>query len=143
MNRVYRWYFHFNALHNMTPDNLEQEHIHSFLVVACMEVKHMDLKEQNACEQAISAYLQSYRGKYLNELDEFKGMLPTIENICEVLYARICCIAREYHIRLIHLEVGDSPVAMYAVGEKLLLGSTYREISDESYQKYKQELELK
>lgn len=143
MDRVYRWHFHFNALHNMVPDQDEQKHMHSFLVVASMEVNEIELQLQNACEQAVKQYLSRYRGKYLNELDEFKEMLPTIENMCEVLYEAVGQIAQEYHIHLIQMEVGDSPVAMCAMGERLLVGSDYREVSQESYLKYKRESGMK
>ncbi|MBQ7925057.1 MAG: 6-carboxytetrahydropterin synthase, partial [Lachnospiraceae bacterium] len=95
----------------------------------------------NSCEQAIKQYLLKYRGKYLNELDEFQEMLPTIENICEVLYKAIGQIVHRHGTRLVQIEVGDSPVALYAIGERLLLGSDYREISEGSYLKYKKEFE--
>ncbi|MBR1931336.1 MAG: 6-carboxytetrahydropterin synthase [Lachnospiraceae bacterium] len=136
MNRLYRWYFHFNASHNMSPEDLEKKHVHTFLVNACIEVTQMDIASQNECGDRLREYLARYRGAYLNELETFREKLPTIEGICEVLYQDMKEIAEQHQGRLLNLEVGDSPVAMFSMGEQLLLGFTYTPVRDEDYQMY-------
>lgn len=142
MNRTYRWQFHFNAMHNMTPEKDEGKHTHSFLVILYMEVEHMDLEEQNLCEKELKQYLDQYNGKYLNEMEQFQGKLPTVEEICEILYQDTERIAAVHGMNQIQIEVGDSPVALFSLGKKLLLGGSYKPIPDESFRRYKQHIGL-
>lgn len=141
MNRFYRWQFHFNAMHNMTPEKQEGRHSHSFLVILCMEIEHLDLEKQNSCERELRQYLEQYNGRYLNELVQFRGKLPTIEVICETLYYDTEKIAAAHGMNQIQIEVGDSPVTMFALGKRLLLGGTYMEIAEERLQEYMQQLD--
>lgn len=140
-NRTIRWRFHFNAMHNMMPEKKEGRHVHSFLVIICVEFVYRDIQRQNACEKALKEYLDQYNGKYLNELDGFKDKLPTIEGICEVIYPDTKAIAQSYGLHQVQLEVGDSPIAMFSMGEKLLLGGTYREVPDEAFEEYRERFE--
>lgn len=142
MNRFYRWQFHFNAMHNMTPEKEEGKHSHTFLVILCMEIERMDLEEQNSCERELRQYLEQYNGKYLNALVQFQGQLPTIEAICEILYQDTEKIAAVHGMNQIQIEVGDSPVSTFALGKKLLLGGTYMEISGERIRDYREQLAL-
>ena len=86
MNRRYKWRFHFNAMHNITPETEAGKHTHSFLVILYMEVTQLDLEKQNTREKALKEYLNQYNGKYLNEMEKFLGKIPTLEIICETLY---------------------------------------------------------
>ena len=140
MSKVYRWRFHFNAMHNMTPEKEEGKHAHSFLVILCMEINEMNLEEQNQCERELKEYLEQYSGKYLNEVEAFRNQLPTIEAICEKVYYDTEKIAASHGMQQIQAEVGDSPIALFAMGKQLLLGSSYRQISEQSYQEYKKGL---
>ena len=142
MSRAYRWQFHFNAMHNMTPEKEEGKHTHSFLVILCMEIETMDLEAQNRCEKELRQYLEQYSGKYLNDMEAFRDQIPTSEVICEKLYYDTEKIAAAHGMKQIQIEVGDSPVALFAMGKQLLLGNSYRPISDEQYQEYKQKMSL-
>ena len=140
-NRILRWRFHFNAMHNMTPEKEESKHAHSFLVIVCMEMQQMDLDQQNAYERALRKYFEQYNGVYLNELVVFGGKLPTIERICECIYEDTEKIAMFYGMEQIQLEVGDSPIALYSMGKRLLLGGMYREVPDEVFEEYREHFE--
>ncbi len=140
MKRTYRWQFHFNAVHNMTPENQEAGHTHSFLVRLWMEVTDMDVELQNFCEKELQRYLAQYSGKYLNEMDKFLEKIPTIETICETLYYDMEKIVTAYGMELIQMEVGDSPVALFMMGKKLLLGGTGLIVPDELFEEYKQQI---
>ena len=137
-SRTLRWRFHFNAMHNMSPEKEEGKHTHSFLVILSMEMESMDLDQQNKCEKALKEYFERFNGKYLNELDAFKGELPTIEKIAETIYPETEKLALAYGMQQIQLEVGDSPVALYSIGKKLLLGGMYREVPDEVFEEYRE-----
>ena len=103
-SRTLRWRFHFNAMHNMSPEKEEGKHTHSFLVILCMEVESMDLDQQNKCEKALKEYFEQFNGKYLNELDAFKGELPTIEKIAEAIYPETEKLASDYGMQQIMLQ---------------------------------------
>ncbi len=142
MSRAYKWQFHFNAMHNITPERESGKHTHSFLVILWMEVTELNLDKQNSCERELKNYLEQYNGKYLNELEPFQGKIPTVEVICETLYHDTERIAEAHGMEQIQIEVGDSPVALFALGKKLLLGGTYHSVSDAEYEAYKQQIEL-
>lgn len=142
MNRIYRWQFHFNAMHNITPKKEEGKHTHSFLVILSIAADGLDLETQIACEKKLKQYLESYNGKYLNEMGRFQGKIPTIEVICETLYYDTEKIAAECGMHQVQIEVGDSPIALLAMGRKLMLGGTGRTISDEQFENYRQRLQL-
>lgn len=142
MNITYRWHFHFNAMHNITPDDEEAKHPHSFLVILCMEIAEVNLVEQKQCEKDVRKYIDQYVGKYLNEMNEFQNQVPTIEVICEKMYYDIEKIVEKSGMKLIQIEVGDSPVKLFAMGNQLLLGSSYGLISDKDFQEYRRRLNL-
>lgn len=129
-------------MHNMTPEKDEGKHAHSFLVILCMEIETMDLDKQNTCEKELKQYLAGYSGKYLNELDTFTGILPTIEAIGEVLYEDILEMSQKYGMHLIQVEVGDNPTALFAIGNRLLIGGSYIPIPDEAYQRYRESMQM-
>lgn len=118
MIRRYRWQFHFNAMHNMRPEDPNKRHAHSFLVYLTMEILDMDMDEQNLCEKEIKSYLSQYNGTYLNELDVFWPNIPTVEVICEKLYSVFKDIISAHGMRLMRIEVGDSPITLYSYGEQ-------------------------
>jgi len=120
MKRTYRWKFHFNAAHNITPENENGRHAHSFLVVLYMEIKEFNLEKQNACEKVLQEYLNQYNGKYLNEMEKFSGRIPTLEVICEVLSKDTKKIATKYGMKQLQIEVGDSPVALVGIGKVMV-----------------------
>ena len=67
--------------------------------------------------------------------------MPTIERICECIYEDTEKIAMFYGMEQIQLEVGDSPIALYSMGKKLLLGGMYREVPDEVFEEYRERFE--
>lgn len=141
MSRAYKWQFHFNAMHNLTPEAEEGKHAHSFLVILWMVVTELNMEKQNSCEGELKKYLAQYNGKYLNELKVFQGKIPTVEVICETLYHDTERIAVSHGMEQIQIEVGDSPISLFALGKKLLLGDTCHFVSEAEYERYKMQLE--
>ena len=141
MGRAYKWQFHFNAMHNTTPETEAGKHAHSFLVILWMEIVELNGDKQNRCEGKLKNYLKQYTGKYLNELENFKEKIPTVEVICETLYYDMEKIAEEHGMDLLQIEVGDSPTARYILGKRCLLGDTYHWVSDEEFARYKKQVE--
>ncbi len=128
MTRMYRWQFHFNAVHNMFPENEESRHAHSFLVILYIELEKTDIWQQNQCEKELKLFLNQFNGQYLNKMDLFADRLPTIEVICETLFPYTKEIAAKYGMKQVQIEVGDSPTALCAVGEKE--GNRYKQWED-------------
>lgn len=124
MIRRYRWQFHFNAMHNMKPEQPNKRHPHSFLLYLWVEIIDMDMEEQNLCEKEIKSYLSQYNGTYLNELNVFWPNIPTVEVICEKLYPILADIVSAHGMKLIRIEVGDSPISMYTFGEEAMVHSS-------------------
>lgn len=140
MKRTYKWRFHFNAMHNITPELADEKHTHSFLVIVYMEVTKVDLDKQNRCEIALGDYLKQYSGQYLNEMKQFQDRVPTVEAICEILSKDTKRIAAAHGMEQIQIEVGDSPIELIGMGKKRLLGGENQTISDAQLEEYKQQL---
>lgn len=119
----------------MDADNPRKMHAHSFRVTAYIRSKSSQMR-YNDCEQAVAQYLNNYEGIRLNDLKAFKERIPTIENMCFTFYEDLKEIVKEYEAQLIRLELGDSPVASFAVGGELLVGSAYNMVTDQDFEAY-------
>lgn len=84
---IYRSYF--NARHSFNGDR-EKMHGHSFTIVT-----YIGMKDQSEdipffkLEAIVSAFIDQYRGKYLNELPEFQGCENTLETIGDYFYEEL------------------------------------------------------
>lgn len=132
----YRFYFHFNAMHNIAPDNPKKMHTHTFRIVVYVRGKKEDIEVYNKCQMALDEYLRRFRGTKLNQMPQFKGAIPTIEVIAQVLYDELTKVALESDVDIIKLEVGDSPLSSYCIAKELLVGSVYHRVDPKKYQKY-------
>ena len=134
--RAYRIRCQFNAMHNLDLEHPEKMHAHTFRVMAYLENVGEELERIDACERRMRTYFSSYKGNRLNELQAFRTELPTIENMCKVFYEDLQRELLKEGVSLVELELGDSPLATYSIGSRLLTGSTYQRISDEKFLKY-------
>jgi 6-pyruvoyl-tetrahydropterin synthase len=65
-------------------------------------------------EERINTYLDGYTKQFLNELPEFHED-TSIENIGEVFFARLTEIMEEQGMILQRLEIGETPLRVYAI----------------------------
>lgn len=135
-HEAYLYHITFNAMHNLTPEDPRKMHAHTFCVGIYV------LKEQEnqpfflKSENILQRYFNRYRGIRLNELAPFTETLPTLENMGEVFYWGLKPIFAENGMKLLLLEMGDSPISTYSIGERPMLGNTYSLVSEKAVEEY-------
>lgn len=124
-HEAYLCHVTFNAMHNMAVNDPRKMHAHTFRVGMYV------IKKQDANpvflnnERMIREYFDQYQGIRLNELQIFKDIVPTLENMGEIFYKELQPLFETSGMHLVSLEIGDSPLSTYYVGERLLLGSIF------------------
>lgn len=124
-HEAYWYHVTFNAMHNLVLDNPKSMHAHTFRVGMYVTEKQDEHPVFLNNERLLQEYFEKYRGIRLNELQAFKDILPTLENMGELFYWDLKPIFEGNGMQLIFLEIGDSPVSSYCIGERLLLGDVF------------------
>lgn len=119
----------FNATHSMGDG--KPRHAHTFIVKIILRKKGDDIRPFSDYEKAIDNELEKYRGKYLNDLDGFREMVPSLENICLVLYEEMKdFFSKEDYYEVLRLESGDNPTRQISVGEEIYISAVNRFYGD-------------
>lgn len=113
----------FNARHSTG----KEPHAHTFIVKMILQKKGEDVRPFSNYEKAIDEHLSKYRGHYLNDLEVFENTLPTLENLCYVLYNEMReFFAREDYYEVLRVEVGDNPTRQIALGSEVYISAINR-----------------
>lgn len=115
----YKCQYHFNASHSFDGDK-EQAHSHTFtmmLYIRNHSGKDMDFKR---LDRVIEIFLGRYEGLYLNELPCFAGD-ASIEAIGDYFYEQLKIHLSELDAELMQLDIGDTPLGVYQVCDRILL----------------------
>lgn len=115
----YKCQYHFNASHSF-DGNKEQAHSHTFTVTLYIRNhsgRDMDFKR---LDRMIEIFLGRYEGLYLNELPCFAGD-ASIEAIGDYFYEQIKTKLSEMNAELMQLDIGDTPLGVYQVCDRILL----------------------
>ena len=135
-HEAYLYHITFNAMHNLTPDDPKKMHAHTF----CVGIYVIEEQEEHpifvSCENALQRYFDRYQGIRLNELSPFKETVPTLENMGEVFYWDLKSIFKRNGMSLLLLEMGDSPISTYCIGERPMLGNVYSLVQKKAMDEY-------
>ena len=139
MNRKHEAYSYrvtFNAMHNTSPDDPNKMHAHTFrvgmYVIGSQGAQAGFLNN----EKIIEDYFGRYRGIRINDLQEFRDLTPTLENMGMIFYEDLKKVFEDNGMQLLSLDIGDSPICTYSIGERLLLGSMYHLIDEKQVDEY-------
>lgn len=121
-HEAYLYHVTFNAMHNLDLDDPKKMHAHTFRVGMYVVDREKDHPVFQNIEKGIRSYFDHYQGIRLNELPKFKDIIPTLENIGDIFYRDLKPLFEENGLQLLSLEIGDSPISVYCIGERLLLG---------------------
>jgi 6-pyruvoyltetrahydropterin/6-carboxytetrahydropterin synthase len=102
------------------PEN--QKHSHRYRLEIQLEGKALDnhgflvdiVKIRNYLEQLIS----NYQDRTLNQLTEFKGLNPSIENLARIFYQSLYPSIRESGISALTVEVWEDEIAWVSYQEE-------------------------
>ena len=135
-HEAYWYHVTFNAMHNLVLDNPKSMHAHTFRVGLYVTEKQDDHPVFLNNERLLTDYFERYRGIRLNEIHPFVETLPTLENMAEIFYEELKPIFAGNGMHLVSLEIGDSPISTYCVGERLLLGEVFGLVKTEEMTAY-------
>ena len=142
-HEAYLYHVTFNAMHNLDLSNPRKMHAHTFRVgMYVMENQNDHSRFQNN-EKMIRNYFERYQGIRLNELPAFKEVIPTLEHMGDTFYQDLKPIFEQHGMQLLSLEIGDSPISVYCIGERLLLGDISNLIPDGAEEAYCQKVRKK
>ena len=135
-HEAYLYHITFNAMHNLTPDDPKKMHAHTFCVGIYVIEEQDDHPVFVNSEKVLQKYFDRYRGIRLNELSPFTEIVPTLENMGEVFYWDLKPIFKENGMKLLLLEMGDSPISTYCIGERLMIGNVYSLVLEKNMKEY-------
>lgn len=135
-HEAYLYHITFNAMHNLSPEDPRKMHAHTF----CVGIYVMEEEDDHPIflntEKSLQGYFNRYQGIRLNELAPFNETVPTLENMGEVFYWDLKPIFKKNGMKLLLLEMGDSPISTYCIGERPMLGNVYSLALEKSVQEY-------
>ena len=126
----YKCQYHFNASHSF-DGNKEQAHSHTFTMILYIRNhsgRDMDFKR---LDRMIEIFLGRYEGMYLNELPCFAGN-ASIEAIGDYFYEQLKIKFSELNAELMQLDIGDTPLGVYQVCDRILLPTVNEKRSREN-----------
>lgn len=112
----YRFKFYLNASHSIYLNGvLGQEHPHTWEIT----LNTIKLKDNfiifNDIEKNIEKYLEKYQDSYLNKVDPFVTLNPTLENICQYFKNEFQNLLLENGWLLLSMEIGETPTRSYII----------------------------
>ena len=135
-HEAYSYHVTFNAMHNLVLEDPKKMHAHTFRMGMYVIEKQDEHPVFLNNEKILQNYFKRYRGIRINELPVFKEVIPTLENMGTIFYEDLKVAFAENGMQLLSLEIGDSPVSAYCIGEKLLLGSIFNLTDEDEVDRY-------
>lgn len=116
MKTYYRFKFYLNARHSVTFNGKKSNiHPHTWEVAVSFDSKASETVNFTEFEQELEKYFMNYEGKYLNELDSFNGINPTMENIGKILYKDIKDLIDNKNLYFRKVEISENPTRTYVL----------------------------
>ncbi len=113
---TYKLISYVNASHAMRWKGGEgKQHNHTWEIVCEIHTKGDHMVIFNDLEKAVTEILSQINGKFLNDLDYFKKINPSVENVTEYLFDQIGPELKKLEASLIRIEVGESPTRFYCI----------------------------
>lgn len=112
----YRFKFYLNASHSIYLNGvLGQEHPHTWEIT----LDTIKLKDNfiifNDIEKSIEKYLGKYQDLYLNKVEPFGKLNPTLENICQYFKNEFQKLLLENGWLLLSMEISETPTRSYII----------------------------
>lgn len=121
MFQYYRYKYYFNAGHSFQNDR-EKAHTHTFTVELYIggieEGRDIPFFEIDAIAKA---YFTNFKGVYLNDMPEFAGKEPNVENMGDIFYEALHERLKEAGLSLYQLDISENPLCVYQVSDRILL----------------------
>lgn len=112
----YKFKFYLNASHAIYINgNLGQSHPHTWEIMIDTIKLNDRFIQFHEVERRIEQLLHNYQDKYINEIEPFNSLNPTLENICEFFKNSIRKLLKEVGWELIKIETSETPARSYII----------------------------
>ena len=126
--REYRLKFYLNARHYVIiGGNKGDIHPHTWELALTIRIGRGSFTQFNTFETSINQFLARYQNKILNECPPFDTVLPTLENLADVLSREFFDRIAEVGGELTFFEASETPTRSYLLD----LEHTYQSRSEE------------
>ena len=114
METGYQLTFFLNATHSVKlQQKLFSEHPHTYEIKCWVVTKSQDWSEE--ISKKIQEIIDRLDNHFLNQLDDFNKLNPTLENLTKYLFKEISHQLNEEEYRLTKIKVADSPLRFYFI----------------------------
>ena len=112
----YKFKFYLNANHAIQINGRKgQIHPHTWEI----SIVTLKLSDKFICfndvETIVDQMFDQYQDKFINEIEPFNMINPTLENICEVFKDKISEILKNADWELLKIEVSETPARSYVI----------------------------
>lgn len=112
----YKFKFYLNASHSIYINGvLGQSHPHTWEFSLDVLKVWGDFVQFNDVEKSIEDLLSKYQNNYINEIDPFIKLNPTLENICEYFKETIKELLKNIGWILMIIEISETPSRSYII----------------------------
>lgn len=116
MKYYYKFKFYINARHSVVFNEVQSHmHPHTWETVINLEVKQSSFINFTQFENILEKYFDEYEDRYLNDLEYFKNMNPTMENLGKKIYTDITILLKNYNLDLSKIEISENPTRTYII----------------------------
>lgn len=115
-SQYYRFKFYINASHAISIDGvLGEPHPHTWEISLYTLKINGDFVAFNTIEDDIETYLKRFQDVFINDIEPFTAINPTLENICHYLKDELKKLLFERKWVLLSIEVSETPTRSYII----------------------------
>ncbi len=112
----YRFKFYINAAHAIYINGvLGERHPHTWEITLYTLKISNDFIAFNSIEKDIEAYLKRFQDVFINEIEPFTTLNPTLENICHYFKEELQNLLFQRKWLLLSIEVSETPTRSYII----------------------------
>ncbi len=116
--KQYKYKFYLNLNHSVEMDgNRGQIHSHTWEVAMGIAMATQGMVRFSDIEKKVNTLLDKYQDKYLNDIEPFNAINPTLENVCDYLFRLVSKELQESGWLLLNMEMSETPSRVYHVSE--------------------------
>lgn len=96
--------------------NIQNKHIHTLEIFIYIKLNEKEsMLNYKKIDELVENYLEQYNGKYLNEMEQWQEVSPTIENLGDFFYLQLSELLEKHQYHLVMLEISETPLRTYRV----------------------------
>lgn len=116
MYNQYKYKFYLNANHSIVIDDRVGEiHPHTWEIVMDALKVVEGFVQFSEVENTVEGFLSKYQDKYINDVDPFDTVNPTLENLCEYINIALGELLLEKGWLILRIEMSETPARSYII----------------------------